>query len=46
MIRTLQHNWNVLTSIYNIVALLCASVTKCRFFFFVGNSKDAQVAVR
>lgn len=46
MIYTLQHNWNVLTSIYNIVALLCASVTKCRFFFFIGSSKDAQVAVR
>lgn len=33
MIHTLQHNWNVLTSIYNIVALLCASVAKCRFFY-------------
>lgn len=44
MIHTLQRNWNVLTSIYNVVALLCASVTKCRFF--IGSSKDAQVAVR
>lgn len=47
MICTLQHNWNVLTSIYNIVAPLCASVTKMQiFFFFIGNPKDAQVAVR
>lgn len=47
MICTLQHNWNVLTSIYNIIAPLCASVTKMQiFFFFIGNSKDAQVAVQ
>lgn len=46
MIRTLQRNWNVLTSIYNIVAPLCASVTKMQICFFIGNSKDAQVAVR
>lgn len=49
MIHTLQRNWNVLTSIYNIVALLVCKCVKMQisfFFFFIGNSKDAQVAVQ
>lgn len=31
MTYTLQHNWNVLTSIYSTVALLCASVKNADF---------------
>lgn len=49
MIHTLQRNWNVLTSIYNIVALLVCKCVKMQIlfiFFFIGNSKDAQVAVQ
>lgn len=42
-------NWNVLTSIYNNSSpACCASVRKMQIYFrlfFVGSSKDAQVAV-
>lgn len=32
MIYTLQRNWNVLTSIYNTIAPLCASCDKMQIF--------------
>lgn len=44
MIYTLQHNWNVLTSIYNSSPACVQVVTKMQIF--IGNSKDAQVAVQ
>lgn len=48
MFHTLQRNWNVLTSIYNNsspAVCKCDKMQIC-FFFLIGSSKDAQVAVR